>query len=120
MKTIIKWSSFVAIALALCTTFIFGCSLKSPDPLARFYRADEADLNKNKVITHDYKDYIQELSSDEKKYIGGTNFFKDDKGQQAVRIEVDLNGTAWYHALFYDKANKRTKVIKYVGYHYMS
>ena len=30
-------------------------SASLPDPLAGFYRADEADMDKNKAITDDYK-----------------------------------------------------------------
>jgi hypothetical protein len=43
------------------------------------------------------------------------------KGEHAVRIETDINGKdCWYHILFYDKANKRMKVIKYFYGRYMS
>jgi len=122
MKKITKWLSFVVISLALCVTVIFGCrcSTSKSGPLTGFRWCSLGELDANKTITADYKDYIQTLSPEEKKYIGGTDFFKDDTGQHVVRIEVDLNGTAWYHALFYDTNNKRIKVIKYVGYHYMS
>jgi hypothetical protein len=100
----------------------FGCSCSTSksDPLAGFHWCSLGELDANKVITADYKEYIRTLTSEEKKYLGGTDFFKDETGQHVVRIEIDLNGTAWYHTLFYDKDNKRIKVIKYVGWHYMS
>jgi hypothetical protein len=100
----------------------FGCSSSrpTPDPLTGFHVSDLKNLHSNKAITDDYQDYIQKLSPEERKYTGPISFFEDGTGQHAVVIEVALNGTVWNHVLFYDKDNKRTKVMKYVGYHYMS
>lgn len=122
MKKITKLSSFAVIALTLCATVIFGCRCtpKSSDPLAGFRIDALYTPNSNKAIEDDYKDYIQKLPPDEKKYARVNGYYIDNAGEHAVVVEVDLNGTAWYHALFYDKNNKRTKVTKYVGYHYMS
>jgi hypothetical protein len=72
------------------------------------------------AIGKDYQDYIQKLSPEEKKYLGGTDFFEDGTGQHAIVIEVDIKPNAWNHVLIYDKDNKRIKVIKYVAWHYMS
>ena len=100
----------------------FGCnpSKPTPDPLADFHVGDFRTLEANKSITDDYKSYIQKLPPEDIKYARMSGYYEDGMGQHAVVIEVDLNGTAWNHVLFYDKNNKRTKVIKYVGYHYMS
>jgi hypothetical protein len=99
----------------------FGCASKpTPDPLAGFYRADEADMDKNQVITDDYKGYIQKLSPEERKYAGPIFYFEDGTGQHAVRITIGLNGTVWRHVLIYDKDNKRIKTIKYASGDYHS
>ena len=90
-------------------------------PLAGFHYSSLGNLDSNKAITDDYKSYIQKLSPGEKKYMGPIQFFEDGTGQHAVRIETDINGTdCWYHILFYDKENKRTKVIKYYNGRYQS
>jgi hypothetical protein len=41
-------------------------------------------------------------------------------GQHAVKIEIPLNGAYSEHVLFYDKENKRIKVIVYSGGRYAS
>ena len=41
-------------------------------------------------------------------------------GQHAVNILLLLHGTYWNHVLVYDKNDKRTEVIKYVGGYYRS
>jgi hypothetical protein len=125
MKTIFKWPNHFWFALALCAMIFSGCSCAAPkptpDPLAGFHEVDIQHLDSNKAITDDYKDYIQKLSPEETKYMGPNEFFEDGTGQHAVRIETDINGTdAWYHVLFYDKDNKRTKVVKYFKGHYES
>jgi hypothetical protein len=91
-----------------------------PDPLAGYTFCSLNELHANQAITRDYQNYMKGLSADERKYAGPTSFFQSTNGQHAVVIEIDINGKAWYHALFYDKDNKRINVIKYVGYHYMS
>jgi hypothetical protein len=125
MKTIFKCPNHFWFALALCALVFSGCSLfypkPTPDPLTGFHRADEADMDKNKAITDDYKDYIQKLSPKWKKYFGPILYFEDGTGQHAVQIETDINGDeAWYHILFYDKDNKRIKVVKYFYGRYRS
>ena len=82
-----------------------------PDPLAGFHAASK---NPEQVIVDDYQNYIQKLLPEEKKYLGAVFYFEDGTGQHAVRIESDINGKdCWYHILFYDKDNKRIKIIKY-------
>jgi len=124
MKEIIKYSNCFGLILALCMMVISGCSCSAPkatptpDPLAGFHAASK---NPDKVIMDDYQNYIQKLSPEEKKYMGPTRFFEDGTGQHALQIETDINGKyIWYHILFYDKDNKRAKVIKYSGGSYES
>jgi len=124
MKKIIKYSNHFGFALALCVMIISGCSCSAPkatptpDPLAGFHAAyGKVDPS----IVTDYQNYIQSLSPEEKKYMGPSLFFEDGTGQHAVQIETDINGIdRWYHILFYDKDNKRTKVIKYFNGRYES
>jgi hypothetical protein len=100
----------------------FGCSSPKPmpDPLVGFHRADEADMDKNKAITDDYRTYIHTLSPDEQKYAGPILFYEDGTGQHAVEIKIGLNNTVWEHVLIYDKDNKRIKTIKYSSGGYQS
>jgi hypothetical protein len=100
--------------------WVAGCATRIPDPLAGWHAASK---NPDQVIVDDYQNYIQGLSPEEKKYLGPypASFFEDGTGQHAVRIEVDIGGKdAWYHILFYDKDNKRIKVIKYFYGRYIS
>jgi hypothetical protein len=118
MKRTIKCWSFVAIALALCATVIFGCRCSSskptPDPLAGWTMLLSHDYEKlDKSIVQDYQSYINQLPDGESKFIGPIQFFKDGTGNHAVKIEIALDGTDWAHILFYDKDNKRIKVIKF-------
>ena len=114
--------TFAPAFVMLMAMFIlgYGCNTSklSPDPLVGFHAASK---NPEQVIVDDYQNYIKSLSPEEKTYMGPTQFFEDGTGQHAVRIEVDLGGKdAWYHVLFYDKDNKRTKVIIYFKGKYMS
>jgi hypothetical protein len=88
-----------------------------PDPLAG-WQIEFMPVNPS--VEKDCQDYTHKLPPDEKPYAHAVNYFKDGTGQHAVLIEVDLNGTAWNHVLFYDKDNKRIKILKYVGWHHMS
>ena len=101
----------------------FGCtsSKPTPDPLTGFHVSDLQNLDSNKAITDDYKGYIQKLSPEEKRYVGVYGFYEDGTGQHAVKIETDIDGKdCWYHILFYDKDNKRVKVVKYFNGRYQS
>jgi hypothetical protein len=124
MKTTIKYPNYVGVAFALFLISFFCCSCSNsrpPDPLAGFYRADEADMDKNKLITDDYKTYIQNLSPKDKQFLGPILYFEDGKGQHAVQIETDVGGKdCWYHILFYDKTDKRINVIEYFYGRYIS
>ena len=127
MKTKIKNSinKLALVFLMLMSLFILGCgcntSKPTPDPLAGFHASDLGNLDSNKAITDDYKNYIQTLSPEERKYIGVYGFYENGTGQHAVKIEVDLGGKdCWYHILFYDKENKRIKIIKYYNGRYQS
>jgi hypothetical protein len=126
MRTPFKnpFNSFAPIFLVLMAIFVFGFGCKTskptPDPLAGFHRADEADMDKNKAITDDYKTYIHTLSSDEQKNAGPILFYEDGTGQYAVKLQIGINGTEWMHILVYDNDNKRIKTIKYSIGHYAS
>ena len=97
-----------------------GCQTKTPDPLVGFHFSSLNNLDSNKAITDDYKNYIQTLSPDEKKTAGPIFYFEDGMGQHAVEIKIGLNGTVWEHVLIYDKDNKRIKMIKYSNGGYRS
>jgi hypothetical protein len=124
MKKMIKHSNYFGFVLALCMMAISGCSCSAPkpmpDPLAGFHVVDLQHLDDNKTIAADYDDYLQKLPPNEKKYARVNGYYVDNAGQHAVRIEIDLNGTAWFHDLIYDKDNTRIKSIKHIGYHYAS
>jgi hypothetical protein len=103
----------------------FGCSLSEPappvpDPLTNFHFSSLNNLDSNKAISDDYKDYIQKLSPEERKFMAYTEFFEDGTGQHAIKITIGLNHTNWRHVLIYDKDNKRIKTIKYVSGNSMS
>jgi hypothetical protein len=123
MKTPIKKSinclRLISLVLLTAIIWITGCSAPkpTPDPLAgwKVYFHEP-----NQLITGDYKDYIQKLPTEERKYAGMIQYFKDGEGKIAVKIEVGVNGTWWDHVLIYDKENKRIKVIKYVSGYYRS
>ena len=125
MKALVKNSASYFGILFLAAIFLsnFGCAMSKPepDPLAGFHRADEANMDKNRAIVDDYGDYLKKLSPKEKQYVGPILYFENGTGQHAVRIETDIGGKdCWYHVLFYDKDNKRIKVIKYFYGRYIS
>jgi hypothetical protein len=120
-------NNLALIFLMLTAMFVlgFGCnksnlSKPTPDPLAGFHFSSLNNLDSDKTITGDYKDYIQTLSPEEKKYAGPIEFFEDGTGQHAVMIMIGINGTVWRHYLIYDKDNKRIKTIKYASGDYHS
>jgi hypothetical protein len=119
MKIISKYFSYFGLALALCAMIFSGCSCSTTktDPLAGWQK-DYGTLDQ--PIVNDYQNYIQNLSSKEKKHMGPTDFFKDGTGQYAVTIIVGINGRYWRHILIYDKDDKRIKTIKYKTGYYQS
>ena len=68
----------------------------------------------------DYQDYLQKLPSKQRGFTGALHFSEDGTGQHAVTIQIGVNGTWWVHILFYDKENKRIKVVKYKSGGYRS
>ena len=116
MKKLNEYSNYFGFVLVLCAIVVSGCSCATTkqDPLAGWQK----DYGKpDQLIVNDCQNYIQSLLPEEKKYVGPYGFFRDDTGQHAVQIEVDKNGKdVWNHYLFYDRDNKRIKVItKYMG-----
>jgi hypothetical protein len=125
MKKMIKYSNYFGFVLAICVMVISGCSCSAPkptpDPLVGFHFCGSQDPNKlNKAITDDYKVYIQTLSPEEQKNADLIFFYEDGTGQHAVQIKIPLNGIWYEHDLFYDKDNKRIKVIKRITGGYQS
>jgi hypothetical protein len=121
MKTQFKnpIGTFILMFFLWTTVFLlgFGCSTPkpTPDPLAGFHPAALYTPDTNKTITDDYKNYIQKLSPEERKFIAGIEFFEDGTGQHAVKITIGLNHINWRHVLIYDKDNKRINTIKYIS-----
>jgi hypothetical protein len=111
-------SQILFLAMAAMLVLGFGCA--TPDPLAGFHRADEADMYKSKTITDDYESYIKTLSSNEQKYAGPILYFEGGTGQHAVKIMIGINSKVWEHVLIYDKDDKRIKTTKYVSGDYHS
>jgi hypothetical protein len=108
----------------LLATFVFvvGCASpkSTPDPLVGWNFCVSQDPGRlDKAIRDDYQDYIQKLPPKEKADVGIIDLLEDKTGQHAVRIEIS-GYACWYHILFYDKDNKRVKVIKYYVGRYMS
>ena len=124
MRTLNKYSSCFGLVLTLFALTIFGCSCSAqkptPDPLAGWqeeYLPEPSD----QILEKDYHDYIRNLPPGEQEFIGPVFFFKDGTGQHAAQIEVDIGGKdCWHHILFYDKENKRIKVVKYFYGRYVS
>jgi hypothetical protein len=106
----------VALLLLICMP---GCALyrQPPDPLAEWHVYLGGIPPQ---ITDDYQEYINELPKRERQLVNAETFYKDDTGRFAVKIEIPVSGTWKDHILIYDSANKRVKVIRYNGGHYMS
>ena len=123
IKNCNRWFTFhLLLATAL---WIIGCTAPKPasNPLAGWNYCFSQNPDKiDKAIRNEYQDYIQKLPSEVRYYVpgGGINFFEDGTGQHAVKIEIPLHGVYSEHVLFYDKENKRVKVIIYSGGRYAS
>jgi len=111
-----KRFELIAVLLFVAFAFFVGCASKpTPDPLEGFHWSSLVNLDNNKTISDDYRNYIQTLSPDEQKSIAYIEYFEDGTGQHAVRITIGLNHTNWEHVLIYDKDNKRIKSVKYIS-----
>ena len=121
MGNIIKHA--IAYICSVCTllgalVFGFGCSPSKPasDPLTGFHWSSLNNLDSNKAIDDDCKDYIHKLSPEES--VGaGREYFEDGTGRHAIKITIGVNGKNWEHVLIYDKDNHRIYTIKYVSGH---
>lgn len=73
------------------------------------------NLDSNKAISDDYKDYLQKLPANQKGYIGPMFFYENEAGEHAVNIQIfeGNKNASWQHVLIYDKNNKRLKVVRY-------
>jgi len=103
--------NFAPVFLMVAAMFVLGLGCKTPDPLAGWQKTYGEEPSQ---IVKDYQDYIQKLPPEERNYVGPVFYYKDSTGQQALTFEVDKYGKdVWSHYLFYDKNNKRIKVVKY-------
>ena len=115
MKT--KIGLLLLSAAFLLTIGCVGPSSKHPDPLAGWKYMYLGQLDK--VIVEDYEAFIRTLPPEERiqvdKYSIGP--YEDGKGNHAVKFQIGksgiFHGTFWDYVLFYDKDNKRVKVVKY-------
>ena len=115
------WLIFPILLAALFWTA--GCTTQEANPLVGWKLCFSQDpKNLGPAIMADYQDFIQKLPPKERDYAGIMNTFEDGTGQHAISIFVSSNHTnaAWYYALFYDKENKRIKVVKYGYFRFMS
>lgn len=106
-------------AALLLLLYVPGCALyrQPPDPLAEWHIYGGGIPQ---PITEDYQKYIGALPERERQFINGETFYKDDAGRFAVKIQIPVYGTWKVHVLIYDNANRRVKVLRYNGGHYMS
>lgn len=109
---IIRLVSYILLATVICG---FGCykSKPTPNPLADFHFSSLNNLDSNKAITNDYRDYIQKLPPEEKRLATCDGYCEDGMGQHGVLITVGLEGKNWRHVLIYDKNDKRISVTKW-------
>jgi hypothetical protein len=117
-------NNFAPGFLMLMAMFLFGFGCNSskpgPDPLVGFHVSYLQNLDSNKTITDDYKNYLHTLSPEDQKFAGPIFYYEDGTGQHAVRIEIEYGGTIWEHVLIYDKDNTRIKTIKFYNGRYQS
>ena len=126
--------AFPIFLLLMTVALGFGCATKKPDPFAGWksiggftYNLDELrenlghgrDINE---IIDDAQKFIQTLPPNQSgANLGPFQLYEDGTGQHAVEFR-DFIGpyTSVQYALFYDKENKRVKVIKLGKSQYMS
>jgi hypothetical protein len=125
MKILIKklirslWLIFVVLALAVLGAS--GCATSNQNPLEAWKILFAKDYERlDPAIREDYQSYIANLPRGEQNGVGPIAFFEDGTGQHAVKIEIASRGTDWAHVLFYDKNDKRIKVIKFIAGRYAS
>lgn len=90
-----------------------GCN-KAPDPLAGF----QVDMKEvpTEAIDKDYHDFIQHLPEEERIGAGlytPYTYFKDDTGKHAIQLQIPITKVIRWYILYYDKDNKRIKVITF-------
>jgi hypothetical protein len=115
-----KNSRFISCMLLVALVSVAGCTTVGRNPLESWRFSSITNLDSNKAITDDYQSYIQKLSPEERKFVGGIKFFEDGMGQHAVEIRIDLHGTWWKHVLIYDGNDNRIKATKYKYGNYRS
>jgi len=129
-----QWKKASTLILFAVFVSFSGCATKEPDPLAGWksigdisYVVDSKHNYPSKVqcnteIIQDVQNFIQKLPSNERGYnLGPFQLYEDGTGQHAVEFK-DFVGpyTSVQYAIFYDRQNKRIKVVKYGHSQYMS
>ena len=119
---------FLGISLvALVIIIVTGCNRPSNsaapgppavDPLAGWKMV--LDAQPDATINKDSKDYIQKLSLTSRDFVMSSSLYEDASGEHALDIQIGVDGTWWHHILFYDKNDKRVKVIKFTSGGYRS
>ncbi|HTB85791.1 MAG TPA: hypothetical protein VK742_19260 [Candidatus Sulfotelmatobacter sp.] len=92
--------------------------MPKPDPLVGWKVMDIGREREpvNDILKGDYQDFIEKIPPVGPKgsYISPIFIYEDMTGQHAVNFEYfKINRDVWNYYLFYDKNNKRIKVIKY-------
>ena len=109
---------FTFCILLAAFVWVVGCA--TPNPLEGWHFSSLDNLRSNKAITEDCHDYIQKLALKQKGFVDSVEYFTDGTGQHAVDVKIISNGTWWEYVFFYDKENKRIKVIKHKSAGYAS
>ena len=109
-RCVLIWAAFALVA---------GCASQKSysDPLASYHWSSLSDLENNKAISEDSKNYIQTVTPGETRGYS-LNYYANGTGKHAVEIIIIEKGaitTRWKHILIYDRDNKRTKTLKYVN-----
>lgn len=123
IKKFIKSSLLIFVVLSVALLGNAGCATSTPNPLAGWvFCTGKEEANLIAELGDDYHNYIQKLSPQERNHVHDYDirFFKNESGQHAVKIEVALHGAYYEHVLFYNRDNKRIKVIIYSGGRYSS
>ena len=104
--------------------FATGCGTPKPgpDPLEGWNLLSQDPNKLDGAIRADYRDYIQKLPAEERRYVQDFNirFVADGTGRHAVRISIPDKGIWWEHILIYDQNNQRVQAIKRISGYYQS
>ena len=121
-QTIISLFLAACVCVSGCSTvpgYPAGSASPGTNPVAGWGLCRSQDTRKlEKAIQDDYRNYLSNLTQNERMWMGSVRLSEDGSGQHAVTISVAWYGTWWNHVLVYDKDNKRIRTIRYVAGHY--